>query len=140
MCFLLSCHFHLLEISFSIHSLSIYVSFALRCVSCKQNIIGSYSFLSNRTLFLLTGAFSPLIIKIIFGIYVFIAILNLFFPMNLMFPLCSLFFFLQLCWFLFILCFCSLFIFLQICCLLLICGCPFFQYVNPFLYLLGLDL
>ena len=38
---LLSCHFHFRETAFFIPSLSIYVPFALKWVSCRQHIIGS---------------------------------------------------------------------------------------------------
>jgi len=56
---LLSCFFHLHEISF-FHALTfnLYISFALR--EChKQHIVGSCFFIQSFTLHLLIGAFSP---------------------------------------------------------------------------------
>ena len=56
---------------------SLYVSLALKWVSCKWHIDGSCFFIQSATLCLLVGAFSPLTFKVIIDSYVLIAILLL---------------------------------------------------------------
>ena len=62
------------------------MSFALRWVSSRQHIVGSYFFfLSSLLLCLFIGAFNPFIFKIIIDRYVLTAILNLVFSLILCF-------------------------------------------------------
>ena len=116
---------------------NLYVSFALRWVSCRQDIIGSCFFIQSATLCLLIGAFSPLTFKVTPDNHVFIAILNLVFQL-ILFLLCSFLFLVG--WFPFNLCSCTF--------LFSFCGCNvwfwfvvsvFFKYVKPFVYLVGLS-
>ena len=67
---------------------NLYVSFALRWVSCRQPSVGSFVFyIQCGSLCLLMEAFSLLTLKVIIDKYVFIAILNLVFQLILCFPL-----------------------------------------------------
>ena len=71
---------------------NLYVSFALRWVSCTQQVEGFYLFIQSATLCLLIGAFSPLTFKVIIDRYVFIDILNLVFQLILCFSFLLFFF------------------------------------------------
>ena len=62
---------------------NLYVSFALRWVSWRQQIEGFCFFIHSATLCLLTGAFSPLTFKVIIDRYLLIGILNLVFQLIL---------------------------------------------------------
>ena len=53
---------------------SLYVSWGLKWVSCKQDIYGSYFCIPSASLCLLVGAFNPFLFKVIIDIYVPIAI------------------------------------------------------------------
>ena len=53
---------------------SLYVSSGLKWVSCRQHIYGSCFFIHSASLCLLVGAFNPFTFKVIFDIYVPIAI------------------------------------------------------------------
>ena len=59
------------------------VSFALRWVFCRHQIVGFCFYIQSATLCLLIGAFSPLTLKVIIDKYVFITTLNLVFQLNL---------------------------------------------------------
>ena len=65
---------------------NIYVSFALRWVSCMQQMEGFCICIQSPTLCLSTGPFSPLTFNVIIDMYVFISILNLVFHLILCFP------------------------------------------------------
>ena len=93
---LLCCHFHLHEISFSVSSLSICVSLALRWVSYRQQAVGSFLFLNPVCHCLFIRVFSPLTFKVIIDRYVFISIFKPYFPVEFIFLLCSFLFFLFL--------------------------------------------
>ena len=58
---------------------NLYVSFALRWVSYRQQIVGFCFFIQSSTLCLLIGMFSPLTVKVIIDKYACITILNLVF-------------------------------------------------------------
>ena len=55
-------------------TLSLYVSLALKWVSCRQHIYGSSFFIHSACLCLLVEAFNPFTLKVIIDIYVPIAI------------------------------------------------------------------
>ena len=74
---------------------SLYVSFALRWVPCRQKIVGFCFFIHYATLCLLIGGFSPLTFKVIIDRCVFIAILDLVFQLNLCFSFLPFFFWLD---------------------------------------------
>ena len=63
---------------------NLHVSFVLRWVSCRQKIQCFWFFIQSATLCLLIEAFSPLTFKVIIDRYLFIAILNLIFPVDSM--------------------------------------------------------
>ena len=71
---------------------NLYVSFALRWVSCRQQIVGFCFFIQSTTLCLLIRA---LTFKVIIYKYVFIAILNLVFQLILCFSFLLFFFWLD---------------------------------------------
>ena len=62
-------------------TLNLYVSFVLRCVSCRQHTEGFCFFIQSVTLCLLIEIWSPLTFKVIIDKYVFIAILVLVFQL-----------------------------------------------------------
>ena len=74
---------------------SLYVSFALRWISCRNHIGGSCFFIQSSTLCLLIKAFSPLTFKVIIDKYVIIDILNLIFQLILCFSFVPFFFWLD---------------------------------------------
>ena len=76
---------------------SLYVSFVLSWVSCRQHTVGSCFFLQPATLCLLLGAFSPLAFKAIIDKCVFIALLNLVFQLTLRFSFVPFFLYLDDC-------------------------------------------
>ena len=114
---------------------SLYVSFALRWVSCRQHIVGSCFSIQSATLCLLIGVFSPLTLKIIIDKYVFIAILNVVLQLIVCFSFVPFFFWLDdfilfLFHLLFSFCECNVWFRFVV--------ALFFKYVNPLLYLLAL--
>ena len=74
---------------------NLYVSFALRWVSWRQQIEGFCFFIQFATLFLLIGVFNPLTFKVIIDRYVFIAILDHVFQLTLCFSFLTFFFWLD---------------------------------------------
>ena len=74
------------------------VSFALRWVSCRQQIEGFCFFIKYVTLCLLIGAFSPLTFKVITDRWLFIAILNLVIQLILWFSVLPFVFWLDGLW------------------------------------------
>ena len=124
---LLSCHFPLLRYPFSIPSLSVCVSFALKWTSCRQHIVDSCFIIQSATVCLLIGAFNPLTFKVIIDKYIVYCHFNLVFQLILYF-FCSFFFpfvvWCYVCWF--FLCLCSSWC-LWIDYMFFICGYAVFQ-------------
>ena len=132
---LLSCIVHWHEISFPTPSLATYMSFALRWLSHREQIVGFCFFIQSATLCLSIGAFSAFTFKAIIDSYVFIAILNLVFQLILCFSFVP---FVFVGWFPFILCMCTFFNFCECNVWFWFVVALFFKYVNPFLYLFPL--
>ena len=109
---------------------NLYVSFALRWVSFRQQIEVFCFFIQSPTLCLLVEAFSPLTFKVIIDRYVFIAILNLVFQLILCFSFLLFFFGLDgfhlfYAWVLFSFCKCNVWFDFMV--------ALFFKHVKPFL-------
>ena len=106
---------------------SLCVSFILKCVICRQRILGFCFIIQSATICHLTGAFSPLTFEVIIDICLFISILNLSFQLILYF-FTLLFLFFLLCLMVF---FCIMlefaFCFLWIYCMFFIWGYLGFQ-------------
>lgn len=62
-------YWYLLEISFSIFSLSVYVSLRLNWESHRQHIVGFFFFINPAILYLLIAEFSIFMFKIIINMY-----------------------------------------------------------------------
>ena len=94
------------NIFFHLLTFNVYVSFALRWVSYRQQIEGFCFFIQSATLCLLIGAFISLTFKVIIDRYLFSAILNLVFQLILCLSFVTFFF--SFGWFPFVLCLCPL--------------------------------
>ena len=65
------------NISFHPLTFSLYVSFSLKWVSCRQHIYGSCFDIHSTSLYLLVGAFIPFTFKVIIYIYIYVPIFSL---------------------------------------------------------------
>ena len=74
---------------------SLYVSFALRWVSCRQQIEGFFFFIQSASLCLLIRAFSPLTFKVTIDRMFIYCILNFLFQLILWFSILPFFFWLD---------------------------------------------
>lgn len=123
--------------------LVICVSLIVKWVSGKQHVIGCCFIIQSAIICLLTRVLSPLIFKVIFHKYAFIAILNIFsscFCISSFFLSFSASFLFCGLWFSFKLCFSSLlFGFSESVACILFVVTLIFNHVNPLLYLLSLN-
>ena len=125
---LLSGHFFLCKISFSILIFSLCVSLTLKWVSYRKHILGFLFCIQSAPLCFLVRTFSPLTFKVIIDSYVYCYFKPCFLA-DFVF-LCSFLFFFFLLWLVPLYCFCVLFG-LWIYCKFLICNYPVFQVCQP---------
>ena len=135
------CNSYFLSFPFSLNiflhplNFNLYVPFALRWVSYRHHVV-CFFLIQSATLYLLIGTLTALPLKVIIN-------KSIYFHFKPCFPVISMyflvFFFLFLLNFFLVFYDCVLFFFaFSNVFLISICGCPFFKYVKPFLYLLAL--
>lgn len=132
------CNFHLYEISFYLLMFSLSIFFALKRVSCRQYLVGSFYFLiQSATLYLWSEHLVHWQLKELWiGMYLL--------PCKLCFPVGFVvlvhFFLFFVTWFSFVVCMSSfLFCFLWMCCMFRFVIIMEFKYVDPWQYLLALN-